>query len=543
MADFLEQWPILECQEKVTGNTPEDIAKRAHQNVFYQQRKDQIIRKFDNNRNKARIAATSTSDPFKKAVTSPKKKVLFLLKPRRRVRAVEVYSHLYYPTRIKPIVVVAIWKKALSNLSRGEKLTLINTITRQTFESESDAIKEEIFAAAEQIREERAEAAQRGAQTPEEYLDAIDAAPTLLNRFLQDLAIQTGWWFMVIGGGPNPADNGNICTGSFHIGRNEHGHHFENEYTHFSVDPKDTDARHTSFDESVIAPFGRYLKTLFSADVRAQHACNQADLQALEAMEDNEQNPSPTTDEAAPCPEPAPTPLTPTPAPSFLDPTDEPVPPPSPVVTRTLLDDIDPRLFKDVDFGHAYFGMTSTEANHRDYDRLFGHPSPSEEAVGFPFSTTDHEGADMDVDPLFQGLEASPFEEPSPIEEPHLPRLPSLPDPPDIVESPPSPQDSHNSEDLKATGETQQKRMPPRSKDDVGVRTSKRARKPAAPRGVVAVGWLHLVINYLTDPDLGEDWQDLLTAWQALEARISLSQGGATGKMLMSAYSRDEWVP
>ncbi|KAK0491759.1 hypothetical protein EDD18DRAFT_1080379, partial [Armillaria luteobubalina] len=109
---------------------------------------------------------------------------------------------------------------------------------------------------------------------------AINAAPTLLNRFLQDLVIQTGWWFTVIGGGPDPADNGNICTGrcvgtwcssfvqpdilsSFHIGRNEHGHHFENEYTHFSVNPKDTDARHTSFDESVIAPFGRYLKTLF----------------------------------------------------------------------------------------------------------------------------------------------------------------------------------------------------------------------------------------------------------------------------------------
>ncbi|KAK0488131.1 hypothetical protein EDD18DRAFT_1359809 [Armillaria luteobubalina] len=343
MANFLEQWPILECQEKVTGNTPEDIAKRAHQNVFYQQRKDQIIRKFDNNRNKARIAATSTSNPFKKAVTSPKKKVLFLLKPQRHVRAVEVYSHLYYPTRIKPIVVAAIQKKALSNLSQGKKLTLINTITRQMFESESNAIKEEIFTTAEQIQE---------------YLDAIDVALTLLNRFLQDLAIQTGWWFTVIGGGLDPADNGNIHTGSFHIGQNEHGHHFENEYTHFSVDPKDTDAHHTSFDESVIAPFGRYLKMLFP-----QRACNQADLQALEAMEDNEQNPSPMTDEAAPCPEPAPTPSTPTPAPSFLDPTDEPVPPPSPAATRTPLDDIDPHLFEDADFGHAYFGMTSMEAD------------------------------------------------------------------------------------------------------------------------------------------------------------------------------------
>ncbi|KAK0220664.1 hypothetical protein IW262DRAFT_1297712 [Armillaria fumosa] len=68
----------------------------------------------------------------------------------------------------------------------------------------------------------------------------------------------------------------------------------------------------------------------------------------------------------------------------------------------------------------------------------------------------------------------------------------------------------------------QQKHMPPDewSKDDTGIRTSKCACKPAAPRRVVAVGWLYVVINYLTDPDLGEDWQDLLTAWQALEAVV-----------------------
>lgn len=441
---------------------------------------------------------------------------------------------------------------------------LINTLTRQTFESESDAIKEEIVTAAEQLREELAEATQRGDRTPEDYLDAIDAAPTLLKRFLQDLAVQTGWWFTVIGGGPDPADNGNIRTGSFHMGRNEHGRDFQDEYTHFSVDPNDQDARCTSFDDSVIAPFGRFLKSLFPPEIRAQRVCNRADLRALETMEADEQMPSPTTHEAAPTlslPSLAPTPSTPVPSfidptapstpsfttpvpsaidptapstPSFIDPTTEPVPTNPLFATMTPLDDIDPHLFDDADFGHDYFGMTSTEADRRDYDSLLGHSSCSEGAVSFPFSRIDHGHAEMDIDPLFHSREPVPFEEP------HL-QLPSLPDPPDIVDSPQSPQGSHNTVDLEATGESITQRNRPelddRSKDGTVVRTSKRTRKRPAPREVVAVGWLPSAINYLTDLDLGEEWQDLLMAWQALEGRMSLSQGGTPGKGRMGAIA------
>ncbi|KAK0222072.1 hypothetical protein IW262DRAFT_1296665 [Armillaria fumosa] len=151
MSDFLEEWPIPECQVEVVGNTTEDIAKRVHQNYLYQRQKD-------------------------------------------------------------PIVKVAI-QKTLTKLSQGQKLTLINTVTCQTFDSESDTIKEEIFTAAEQLHEEQAEAAQCSDQSPEDYLDAIDTAPTLLNQLLQDLAMQTGWWFTIICRGPDPADNGNIHTG------------------------------------------------------------------------------------------------------------------------------------------------------------------------------------------------------------------------------------------------------------------------------------------------------------------------------------------
>ncbi|KAK0493250.1 hypothetical protein EDD18DRAFT_1356673 [Armillaria luteobubalina] len=373
---------------------------------------------------------------------------------------------------------------------------------------------------------------------------AIDTVPAVLNRFLQDLAVQTGWWFTIIGGGPDPANNGNIHTGSFHISRNEHGRHFEDKYTHFSVDANDMDAtHHTSFDESVIAPFGRFLKSLFhdiiAPEIRAERACNKADLQALETMEDDdEQIPSPMTHEAAPAlpmPDPVSTPSPSVPALPLFIPTPEPVPvpplfnsaieqaatpspsvPASPSIDPTTFDKIDCQLFEHVDFSHAYFGMTLTDANHQDYDRLLGHPPCSEEEVTFPFTMPiAHEHTDMDIDP-FHGLDMTPFEEP---------RLPLLPTP-DVIVSPQSPQGSPNPKDLEATEATGEKA------NVTEIRTSKHTCKPPASCGVVAVGWLPLAINYLTDLELSEEWQDLLVAWQALEVRMSLLQGGTPGKRL-----------
>lgn len=168
----------------------------------------------------------------KSMAASPKKKIIFSLKSHRRLRAVQIYSQRYYKIRVQPAVKKAI-RLSCTPLTRGQKLTLINKLTQETFKSESEEVKAEVFDALEQLREERAEASQRGERSPEEYLEcvilhfpspsiidvssdflsAIDAAPTLLNRFLHDLALQTGWWFTVIAGGPDPADGGNIHTG------------------------------------------------------------------------------------------------------------------------------------------------------------------------------------------------------------------------------------------------------------------------------------------------------------------------------------------
>ncbi|KAK0461497.1 hypothetical protein IW261DRAFT_1576961 [Armillaria novae-zelandiae] len=238
--EFLECWPIPQCAETIDGNSPEDVAKRAQQDLHYQKRKEQIENRFNNNCGKACIAAATTASG-KSLTTSPKKKIIYSLRPQRRLRAVQIYSKHYYKAHVQPAVKKVI-RQSLTPLTRGETLTIINKLTHETFQSEAK----------------------------------------------QSGRVQTGWWFTVIAGGPDPADRGNIRTGSFHVGQNEHKRNFEQEYTHHCVDPKDTSTHHTTFEEGVVAPYGWFLKTLFSPELRAQRACNEADLEVLDAtLSDN----------------------------------------------------------------------------------------------------------------------------------------------------------------------------------------------------------------------------------------------------------------
>ncbi|KAK0493826.1 hypothetical protein EDD18DRAFT_1356317 [Armillaria luteobubalina] len=103
------------------------------------------------------------------------------------------------------------------------------------FKAETDEIKEEILVVMEELHEEILEVA--GKRSPTDYLEAIDQAPVLLQHFIQEIAVETGWWFSVIAGGPLPTDSGNIHTHSFHI-----GHDFLVKYVAFSIDPEDADS-------------------------------------------------------------------------------------------------------------------------------------------------------------------------------------------------------------------------------------------------------------------------------------------------------------
>ncbi|KAK0478643.1 hypothetical protein EDD18DRAFT_1364571 [Armillaria luteobubalina] len=408
--EFMALWPLPECVEPVIGNTPEDIAKRAQQN--------QIEARFNNNRGKARVAAMNAAG--KTLSSSPKKKkILYSLRPACRLRAVQIYSQCYYQKTVQPAVKRAI-RRSLHPLTRSQKLSIINKLTSDTFQTKSEEVKTEIFDALEQLREERAEASQQGLQSPEDYLDAIDAAPALLNRFLGDLAVQTGWWFTVIAGGPDPANGGNICTGSFHVGVNGHKRNFEDEYTHHLVDPKDTATRRTTFEEG----------TLFSPEVRAQRACNQADMEALnQTLNDNEDEqheamPTPGMSGLLSMPHTPPSPSLPSFQPASTTPSTPDVAPVSPSIPsfqppsmtsasaalvsppipssfqpdsipqpsescELSAEDLDPQLFwQDASFGHDYFSMGATEHDQLAYDNLLGHAVLDHEGEGesFPFA-------------------------------------------------------------------------------------------------------------------------------------------------------------
>ncbi|SJL18493.1 uncharacterized protein ARMOST_22083 [Armillaria ostoyae] len=505
-------------------------------------------------------------------------------------------------------------RNTLNTLTRGQKLTLINKITRETFDSESDKIKREILLALEQLREEIAEAAQRGERTPEEYLDAIDAVPALLDRLLNEVALQTGWWFTVIGGGPDPADNGNIRTGSFHVGQNAHKRNFEDEYTHFSVDPKDTHACRSTFDENVIAPYGRFLKSLFSPEIRAQRACNQADLQALKAtFNSEEQEPSPGSPAV---PSPAAPPLPPSssilPSSTGSNCTDPQITLSTPVmgttptpgagldselsnegnphmsrvdtakvIESTATDDLEapdsgglePDVFNDAGFGHSYYMMRSTEQDRFEYDLLLGRAgfAREDEDEGFPFMDgicLERNGADLSFTPQSFQL---PLDQSLQRELPLLPHWyqrdehddrgsdeessqpvtmlshdidsTTLPAVPNAIKDQRQNADGndkrrkHHAIEAMEGSEGLSTITPDGNKEDSEVRTSKRARKPAAPRQAIAVGWLPSAVQYLTDNALGSEWMDLLVSWQALEARMSLSQAGSPGKGWMGAIA------
>ncbi|KAK0488215.1 hypothetical protein EDD18DRAFT_1359904 [Armillaria luteobubalina] len=464
MKKFMVQWPLPQCTEEIIGNTPEDVAKQAEQDKHYQKQKKQIQGRFNNNCGKAHVALSAVTG--KPITTSLKKKVVYSLQPQHRLRAVQIYSQRYYKIWVQAAIKKAI-RQSLLPLSHGQKLTIINKLTHETFQSESDEVKAEIFDTLEQLHEEQAEAAQRGERNAEDYLDAIDAAPAALNRFLHDLALQMGWWFTVIAGGPDPADGGNIRTGSFHVGVNAHQRNFEDEYSHHSANPKDSSIRCMTFEEGVIAPYGRFLKTLFSPEVRAQRACNQADLEALDATLNDDNNdegeatpgmsdllsmpPSPSPASLSP---PSPSPPSPSP-PSPLSPSPPSPPPPPPassskptnaddadpssmvpshpdlMVPRSesadeiTRDELDPQVWQDAMFGYDFFSMGSTERDRLAYDNLLGHGVFDYEGGSFPLTPHATFAEDDGTGDLDLGFPQEQDKYAQPESESQLPLLPS----------------------------------------------------------------------------------------------------------------------
>ncbi|KAK0497916.1 hypothetical protein EDD18DRAFT_1104419 [Armillaria luteobubalina] len=568
----MAEWPLMELEE-IVGDTLENIAKH---DVIYQTQKKQIKSKFHNKRHKG-AKVTTTPSPTKADVpTKKKKKLLFNLKPVRHLCSVQIYSQCYYPTRVRPYVIKALQATA-GRMSWGAKLNLSNRITAERLEAEMDSIKGEILAALEELQEELSEGLAK--RSPADYLEAIDQAPALLEHFLQEVAEQMGWWFSVIAGGPLPTDNGNIHTQSFHIGKTAQGRDFLDEYTAFSVDPDDPNGQHRTFEESISAPYGHFLKSLFSSEVHAQRALNQAQLDFLDDMATMDQ---PLASPAAESPSLIPASIVraiPSPPAAVI------ASPTAPVIASPIA----PVFSSPIAAPFSLFlGSTNTAQSPAALGlSLSTSPTALSPSQGIPLvphpmdpfpadmvdpALAPYNGLAADLDFFLVGLQQSLPEEgnlpPLPLlppvydnnnaqqgslEDCHLPPLPPLPPmydnthtlqgPPEVSHPPPLPPlpPVHDNSDM--TSVRGVKRMLERAEDDENndatnpeVRASKRARKPRIHREVVATGWLPPAVGYLSDITLGVEWQDLLVSWQDLEGRLQV-QGCSPEKGHMGALS------
>ncbi|KAF8068719.1 hypothetical protein FPV67DRAFT_1448607 [Lyophyllum atratum] len=176
----------------------------------------------------------------------------------------EIYSKLYYQSKIADVVKEE--AKRLNIKGRGEILKLRSRLTREMCEAETD---EEVLAKVEEhladLIAQRGLAPEPHQRSTDEYMEAIEDCPRVLNRFFNALAEKTGWAFSVLMGGPDPSRDGDITVASFHAG--EDG--FDNNFS----------AAHPNFHKEYMQPFTDYLSQVYSPAVRRSRSSN-AEVQA-----------------------------------------------------------------------------------------------------------------------------------------------------------------------------------------------------------------------------------------------------------------------
>ncbi|KAK0458722.1 uncharacterized protein EV420DRAFT_1678670 [Desarmillaria tabescens] len=187
---------------------------------------------------------------IKKAATGIHIRDIFPKQRSRALKPVELYSHKYYKSRVKPFVD----EKKKGATTQGEVLNIVKETTREMFVSEPEEIRQEILTEAKE--QPPLVPAKDGIMTPEMYAAAIKVAPGQIKLFTKALADATGCGVLLIFGGPDPWEpRGKIATYGFHAGEDQQGRTFG------QVFPK--------FRETYLSPFTRFLKTVFPPDVRA----------------------------------------------------------------------------------------------------------------------------------------------------------------------------------------------------------------------------------------------------------------------------------
>ncbi|KAG6826723.1 hypothetical protein H0H92_014715 [Tricholoma furcatifolium] len=162
-----------------------------------------------------------------------------------------------------------------SSLTHGSLLAARNQIIKQLWEAKTNPdVKAQVEAHFGELKPS-AEATP-SQQSSDKYAHAIRETPTFLNRVLDGFAKKTGWYYTVLMGGPNPADNGNINVASLHVGENSNGASFGQAQTNFEC--------------HYMEPYAQFLTAAFSPVARAllgRHFRNQALTRRTPFQEDS----------------------------------------------------------------------------------------------------------------------------------------------------------------------------------------------------------------------------------------------------------------
>ncbi|KAG0697142.1 hypothetical protein DFH29DRAFT_878909 [Suillus ampliporus] len=219
--------------------TPEQEAELEGANEIRQKKLREWFR--NNGKSKTTPGNTSTSKAFAHLLGQRACGV-------RDLKEIEVYSKIYYKTKIQPLVQDDIQE---NQLDPKKRIGIVQKYTNSCFAAESEEVKGK-------IREEtaRINASRRlggivsDKRTKEEIYRAIQELPMVLGQICEDLAALTGGWhYTLIMGGPDPMCQGDIMTLSFHHGKGQDGLSFK--------------ASNPNFHEQYLAPFEKHLRTVF----------------------------------------------------------------------------------------------------------------------------------------------------------------------------------------------------------------------------------------------------------------------------------------
>ncbi|RDX43067.1 hypothetical protein OH76DRAFT_1361680 [Lentinus brumalis] len=138
-------------------------------------------------------------------------------KASRAPQAREVYCRMYYDEDKQAVVnqeLTAEREVLGRTLTKSETMAISRRLIDGFFDEEPEDVKEEI-----QTRVDEVKAARKAPpppddpnrkRTPEEYQNAIDAAPRIITKLLTPVHEDSGWCFSVVGAGPSPRHGGAI---------------------------------------------------------------------------------------------------------------------------------------------------------------------------------------------------------------------------------------------------------------------------------------------------------------------------------------------